>query len=72
MCAGVLPACIMCEGSRSPGTGVTDSCELSCGCWELNPDSLEEQLVLLTTESSLQPLGFYIFWMVDLYQMCTW
>lgn len=31
----------------------------SCMCWELNPDSLEEQLVLLTTESlsaSLLPI----------------
>lgn len=26
-----------------------DSCELPCGCWELNPGPLEEQLVLLTT-----------------------
>lgn len=23
------------EAIRSPGTGVTDSCELLCGCWEL-------------------------------------
>ena len=23
----------LCDGVRSPGTGVTDSCELSCGCW---------------------------------------
>jgi hypothetical protein len=34
---------------------LTDSCELPCGCWELNPDPLEEQAVLTTTESSLQP-----------------
>ena len=26
-----------------------------CGCWELNSGLLEEQLVLLTAESSLQP-----------------
>ena len=32
------------------------SCELPCGCWELNLDPLEEQPVLLTTEPSLQPL----------------
>jgi hypothetical protein len=31
-----------------------DSCELSCRCWGLNLDSLQEQ-VLLTTEASLQP-----------------
>jgi hypothetical protein len=33
----------------------TDSCELPCGCWELNSGPLEEQSVLLTTEPSLQP-----------------
>jgi hypothetical protein len=35
---------------------VTDSCELLCGCWELNLGPLEVQSVLLTTEPSLQPL----------------
>jgi hypothetical protein len=34
---------------------VTDSCEPPCGCWELNSGPLEEQSVLLTTESPLQP-----------------
>jgi hypothetical protein len=34
----------------------TDGCEPPCGCWDLNSRPLEEQLVLLTTESSLQPL----------------
>ena len=34
------------EAVRSSGTGVTDSCGLSCGCWESNPGPLEEQLVL--------------------------
>ena len=37
------------EGSRSPGTWVTHSCELLCKCWELNLSPLEEQPVLLTT-----------------------
>jgi hypothetical protein len=32
----------MCKGVRSNGTGVIDSCELSYGCWELNPGPLEE------------------------------
>jgi E3 ubiquitin-protein ligase NEDD4 len=40
----------------SPGTVVTDSCELLCGCWELNPGSPEEQPVLLTAGPSLLPL----------------
>ena len=34
---------------------MTDGCEPPCGCWELNLGPLEEQTVLLTTESSLQP-----------------
>jgi hypothetical protein len=52
MCVGILPACL-CKGSRSSGTGVTDCCELPCGCWELNLDPLEEQPLPLTTEPSL-------------------
>jgi hypothetical protein len=44
----------LCEGVRSPGTGLTGSYELPCGCWELNPDPLEHQPVLLTAEPSLQ------------------
>lgn len=40
----------------SSRTGVTDSCELSCWCWELNLYSLEEQPVLWTAKPSLQPL----------------
>jgi hypothetical protein len=38
--------------------GVIDSCELLCGCWDLNPDPLEEQSVPLTTEPSFQPWDF--------------
>lgn len=26
-----------------PLTGVTDGCQQLCGCWEPNPDILEEQ-----------------------------
>jgi hypothetical protein len=33
-----------------------DGCEPPCGCWDLNSGPLEEQLVLLTTEPSHQPL----------------
>lgn len=36
------------------GTGVTISCELSCGCWESNSGLQEKQLVLLVARSSLQ------------------
>jgi hypothetical protein len=49
----VLPTCISCV--RVSDLGITDSCELPCGCWELNSGPLEEQSVLLTTEPSLQP-----------------
>lgn len=34
---------------------LTDCSELLCGCWQLNPSDLEEQLGLLTTEPSLLP-----------------
>jgi hypothetical protein len=48
--------CLACmyEDVESPGTGVTDSCELPCRCWELKPGPLEAQSVLLTVDSSLQ------------------
>jgi E3 ubiquitin-protein ligase NEDD4 len=42
------------RGVKSPGTGVTDSCELPCGFWELNLGPLEKQQVLLTAEPTLQ------------------
>ena len=44
------------EGIWSLGTGVTDICEPACGCCGLNPGPLQEQQVLLTTETPLQPL----------------
>ena len=34
---------------------ITDGCEAPGGCWELNSGPLEQQLVLLTAEPSLQP-----------------
>ena len=34
---------------------ITDGPELPCGCWELNSGPPEEQLILVTTEPSLQP-----------------
>jgi hypothetical protein len=37
------------EGIGSPGTGVTNGCEPSCGCRELNQGPLQEQEVLLIT-----------------------
>jgi hypothetical protein len=48
-----LLVCV-CEVVTSPGTGVTDSYELPCGCWEFNLDFSKGQPVLVTTEPSLQ------------------
>uniref|UniRef100_A0A8C2QPE3 Neural precursor cell expressed, developmentally down-regulated 4 n=1 Tax=Cricetulus griseus TaxID=10029 RepID=A0A8C2QPE3_CRIGR len=41
------------DGVGSPGSDGTDGCEPPCGCWELNPGSLEEDHLLLTTEPCL-------------------
>lgn len=43
------------EAVRSPRTGVTDGCESQLGCWELNPDPLQEQ-VCVAAETSLWPI----------------
>lgn len=45
------------EGVGSPRIGITNGCELSCGCWESNPGPLGEQLMPLTPEPSLQSLS---------------
>jgi hypothetical protein len=34
---------------------IADGCGPPCGCWELNSEPPEEQSVLLTAETSLQP-----------------
>jgi hypothetical protein len=48
------------EGIRSPGPRVTDSCELPCGCQELDPGPVEEQPdMLLMSEPFLQPLTLF-------------
>jgi hypothetical protein len=61
MFIGVFTCMCVGEAVGSPGTGVTDRCELPCGCWELSPGPLEEQPVLLTTEPSLQPFITFFF-----------
>ena len=50
----------MCVCVRVSDLEVTDSCELSCGFWDLNLGPLEEQPVLLTTEPSLQPRQYIL------------
>jgi hypothetical protein len=50
-------ACMTEEGIKQKRASdpITDGCEPPCGFWELNSGPLKEQLVLLTTEPSLQP-----------------
>ena len=58
-CAYVSLAYVVLGASQKkvcPGTEVTYSCELPCGCWKLNPGPLQEQQVFLTAEPSLQLL----------------
>ena len=47
-------SCLQTHQKRSSNP-VKDGCESPCDCWELNSVPLEEQLVLLTAELSLQP-----------------
>lgn len=48
MYAGALEA----RSVRIPEISLAGCSELMCGCWELNLDLLQEQLVLLTAELS--------------------
>lgn len=43
------------EGIRSPWIIVTNGCEIPCGYWKSNMGPLQEELVLLSSESPLQP-----------------
>lgn len=45
------------EKAISPGTAVTDDCELSHACWEPKLGLLQEQQKFLTTEPFLKPCG---------------
>lgn len=47
------------EGLRTHGPGVTDSYDLSCGCWKSNPGPVDEEPVLLTAEPSLLWFPFF-------------
>jgi hypothetical protein len=46
-----------------PRNGITDSCELPCGCWELDLSPLEEQPVLFTAELYLQPPDYFFLYL---------
>jgi hypothetical protein len=56
----ILPAC-MPTGQKRASDSITDGCEPPCGGWELNSGPLEEQLVLLSSEPSLQPHVSLVF-----------
>lgn len=72
MCILTLPACMW--GVRSPGFGVTDSYELPCGCWELNPGPLEERPVLNCWAISPTHIYFifYVFACMYVYAVCAY
>lgn len=45
------------EGISAPGTRVTNDRELPSECQDLNPSPLQEQEVVFTVESALQPFS---------------
>ena len=51
-----IPAC-----QKRASDHIIDSCELPCGCWELNSESLEEQPLLLTRDISPAQITSFIF-----------
>jgi hypothetical protein len=55
LCIGVYCSCLQTHQKRASDP-ITYACEPPCCFWELNSGPLEEQSVLLTTESSLQPM----------------
>ena len=55
-----LSACTPSYQKRASEPSI-DGCEPPCGCWELNSGPLENQLVFLTAEISLQP--FLLFFL---------
>ena len=54
----ILPPCMPTFQKRAPDL-ITDGCEPPCGCWELNPSTLEKQPVVLTAELSAQLQTFW-------------
>lgn len=49
------------EGLRFSKTGVAESCEQPCGCWELNPGPLQEQAAFSRVELLLSSPRIHIF-----------
>lgn len=55
-------SCVLCEGVGYPGTESTPSCELPCGCLELNPGPLEDQLALFLNCSAIASAPTFSFY----------
>ena len=66
LCICVHCSCLQTHQKRSSDC-IADGCESPCGSWELNSGPQEEQSVLLTVESSLQPCLFVFQDRVSLY-----
>jgi hypothetical protein len=56
VCVCVHCCCLQTHQKRAADP-LTNGCEPPCGFWDLNSGPLEEQSVLFTAESSLQPMG---------------
>jgi hypothetical protein len=68
-------ACSACEGQKrasdTPRTGITGGCKPQCGCWELNPGPLQEQLVAVGALGGLVfPLSSPLFSFFPSFLLC--
>jgi hypothetical protein len=67
LCVWVCCSCFQTHQKRASDL-ITDGCEPPCGCWDLNSGPSKEQLALLTTGPSRQPLNedfFFSCWKVS-------
>ena len=55
-----LLSCSLQTHEKRASDPITDGCEPPCGCWELNSGPLEEQSLLLTTETSVRSLFLFL------------
>jgi hypothetical protein len=62
-----LSACTP-ECQKRASDSITDGCEPTCSCWELNSRPLEEQPVLFTAEPSLQHPQLFLSVLCELVQ----
>lgn len=73
MCTTVVPGGPLRieESIGSPQTGVTDSFEPQCGCWELNHVLWKSRNGLFDTKLTLQPACSHL-WPSQISPNCTW